>query len=332
MNDFCPIKRVDHLELYVGNARQAAAFYTNTFGFSLAAYAGPEAGCRDHASYVLRQGDIQLVLTAALSPDHPVARFAYEHGDGVAVIGLEVPDAAQAFDEATRRGAIAAAPPKEVRDEHGVFRHAAIRAYGDLVIAFIEREDYSGLFAPGFTPVEVQAPPLKPVGLLAIDHIVGNVARGEMDRWVHFFAETMGFTQLVHFDDKKISTKYSALMSKVMQDGTGRVKFPINEPASGKAKSQIQEYLDYYRGAGVQHVACSTDHIVNTVTALQERGVQFLRVPSTYYEDLTERVGPINEPVDRLPSWGFWSIATMRDICCRSSRSPWRIGRRCSSK
>ncbi|RPI50537.1 MAG: 4-hydroxyphenylpyruvate dioxygenase, partial [Acidobacteria bacterium] len=276
MPDFCPIKRIDHLEFFVGNARQAAVYYETCFGFRRTAYRGLETGSRDSASYVLEQGDIRFVFTTPLGPDHAAAAFLQQHGDGVGVIALEVPDAAAAFHETTNRGAEPAMPPAEVRDEKGVLRTAAIHAYGDTLIGFVERDDYAGTFAPGFRPVPGTR---ATTGVLkAIDHIVGNVELGEMEKWVRFFAETMGFTQLIHFDDKTISTEYSALMSKVMQDGTGRVKFPINEPATGKRKSQIQEYLDYYRGPGVQHIACATDDLVKAVRHLRASGVEFLRV------------------------------------------------------
>ena len=300
MADFCPIRNVDHLELHVGNAKQAAVFYASAFGFTPAAYRGLETGHRDTASYLMQQGDIRLVLTTALSPTHPIAKQVCEHGDGVAVIALGVPDAAAAFHETTRRGAVSAIEPTEERDERGVVRYAAIHAYGDTLIKFIDRDDYAGTFGPGFQSLADRSPRGNRVGLTAIDHVVGNVELGGMDRWVQFFADTMGFTQLVHFDDQAISTEYSALMSKVMQDGTGRVKFPINEPATGKRKSQVQEYLDYYRGPGVQHIALATDDIVATVSELRARGVGFLRVPATYYEDLEKRIGPIEEPVERL--------------------------------
>jgi 4-hydroxyphenylpyruvate dioxygenase len=306
MRDFCPIKRIDHLEFFVGNARQAAVFYETCFGFSRTAYRGLETGCRDVSSYVLTQGDIRLVLTSPLSPDHPSAKLVQQHGDGVGVIALEVPDAAAAFHETTSRGAEPASPPIEARDERGVLRTSAIHAYGDTLIKFVEREDYVGGFAPGFQPTAPRTA-ARPIGgtLRAIDHVVGNVELGAMDKWVRFFAETMGFTQLIHFDEKAISTEYSALMSKVMQDGTGRVKFPINEPATGRRKSQIQEYLDYYRGPGVQHIACATDDIVQTVRSLRARGVEFLRVPSAYYDDLDTRIGKIDEPVDELAELGI---------------------------
>ena len=305
MADFCPIRRIDHLEFYVGNARQAAAFYASRFGYANTAYRGLETGCRDQASYVMAQGEIRFVLTCALSPDHPIARHVYEHGDGVGVIALEVPDAADAFHETTGRGAVEAIRPNEDQDRNGVLRSAAIRTYGDTVIKFVERDGYLGTFAPGFEPVEKVQPRADGVGLTSIDHVVGNVDLGAMDRWVRFFADTMDFTQLVHFDDKKISTEYSALMSKVMQDGTGRIKFPINEPAAGRRKSQIEEYLEYYGGPGVQHIACVTDDIVRTVSALRARGVPFLRVPPAYYDELERRVGPIGEPVEQLAQLGI---------------------------
>jgi 4-hydroxyphenylpyruvate dioxygenase len=303
MQDFCPIKRVDHLEFFVGNAKQAATFYARSFGFSATGYCGLETGHRDAASYVLEQGHVRLVVTAALSPDHTISQFVFEHGDGVGVIALEVPDAAAAFDATTSRGASAAIDPTEERDDHGVLRYAAIHGYGDTLIKFVDRGDYRGRFAPGFGPIESISS--TPGGLAAIDHIVGNVELGGMDRWVKFFADTMGFSQLVHFDDKKITTEYSALMSKVMQDGTGRIKFPINEPASGRRKSQIQEYLDYNHGPGVQHIAFATRDIVKTVSDLRARGLEFLRVPTTYYEELEARVGKIDEPIDDLARLGI---------------------------
>jgi 4-hydroxyphenylpyruvate dioxygenase len=310
VRDFCPIKRIDHLELFVGNARQAATFYETCFGFRKSAYRGLETGSRDVASYVLEQGDIRFVLTTALGPDHPVAKFVQQHGDGVGVIALQVPDSAAAFHETTSRGAEPAAPPVEERDESGVLRTSAIRGYGDTVFKFVERDDYAGSFAPGFRTVRSTGRRSESAGnsggtLRAIDHIVGNVELGAMDKWVRFFAETMGFTQLIHFDEKAISTEYSALMSKVMQDGTGRVKFPINEPATGKRKSQIQEYLDYHHGPGVQHIALATDDIVATVRQLRARGVEFLRVPPTYYEELDSRIGTIEEPVSELAELGI---------------------------
>jgi 4-hydroxyphenylpyruvate dioxygenase len=302
--DFFPVRRFDHLEIHAGNARQAAAFYAACFGFTNTAYRGLETGCRDTASYVMEQGEIRLVLTSALGPDHPVARSVLEHGDGVAVIAIEVPDAGRAYRECTSRGARGACAPREESDDAGVLRHAAVHAYGDTLIRFVERRGYAGAFAPGFEPRE-SLPAHAGMGLTAIDHVVGNVELGGMEKWARFFAQTMGFSQLVHFDDKAISTEYSALMSKVMQDGTGRIKFPINEPAAGRRKSQIEEYLEYHRGPGVQHIACATDDIIGAVSAMRERGVEFLRVPSTYYEDLEERVGKMDESVEALAELGI---------------------------
>jgi 4-hydroxyphenylpyruvate dioxygenase len=253
----------------------------------------------------MEQGDIRLMLTTALDPTHPIAKHVCEHGDGVGVIALEVPDATHAFKETTKRGAVSVIRPTEETDANGVLRYAAIQCYGDTVLKFVERDDYVGVFAPGFEKHSDTRARRQDVGLVAIDHIVGNVELGAMDRWVQFFADTMGFSQLVHFDDKAISTEYSALMSKVMQDGTGRIKFPINEPATGRRKSQVEEYLDYYRGAGVQHIACATNDIVRTVSELRHRGVEFLRIPQTYYEDLERRVGKIDEPIDTLAELGI---------------------------
>ncbi len=309
MDDFLPIKRVDHIELYVGNAKQAAHFYRTGFGFANTAYSGLETRNRQTASYVMEQRQIRLVLTTALGPDHPIARHSWLHGDGVGVVALEVPDAASAYQETTRRGATGAIAPTEEEDEHGVLRYSAIRAYGDTLIKFVDRSDYRGLFAPGYQGRNgfgqgKTGRDHRGVGLAHIDHMVGNVELGAMNRWVQFFAQTMGFSQLIHFDDQDISTEYSALMSKVMQDGTGKVKFPINEPAEGKRKSQIQEYLDYYYGPGVQHLALSTNDIVSAVTQLRANGIEFLRVPTAYYQELEARVGKINEPVEQLAELG----------------------------
>ncbi|UCG23294.1 MAG: 4-hydroxyphenylpyruvate dioxygenase [Chloroflexota bacterium] len=310
MSDFLPIKGIDHVEFYVGNAKQAAHYYRSAFGFANTAYSGLETGKRQRASYVMEQGKIRLVLSTALSPDHPISRHVYLHGDGAAVIALSVPDAADAYREATTRGATGALLPVQEEDEHGVLRYSAIRAYGDTLIKFVDRSDYGGSFAPGYVARRPSANDKANgrhvgYGLAHIDHIVGNVDLGAMNRWVDFFANTMGFRQMVHFDDRDISTEYSALMSKVMQDGTGKVKFPINEPAEGKRKSQIQEYLDYYFGPGVQHLALSTGDIIESVLKLQENGVEFLYVPTTYYEELESRVGKINEPVDKLAELGI---------------------------
>ena len=312
--DFLPIKSVDHVEFYVGNAKQAAHFYRTGFGYANTAYSGLETGNREMASYVMEQGKIRLVLTTALGPDHPIARHCYLHGDGVKVIALEVPDAASAYHESTRRGATGAIPPAQQEDEHGVYRYSAIHCYGDTMIKFVDRSGYHRAFAPGYMVRNgandngrQRRPGVahKGVGLVHIDHIVGNVELGAMNRWVEFFARTMGFSQLLHFDDRDISTEYSALMSKVMQNGSGKVKFPINEPAEGKKKSQIQEYLDYYQGPGVQHIACSTGDIVAAVSQLRDNGIEFLRVPATYYDELESRVGKIDVPLDRLAELGI---------------------------
>ncbi|MBP8950016.1 MAG: 4-hydroxyphenylpyruvate dioxygenase [Candidatus Promineofilum sp.] len=303
-DDFLPIQGIDHLELYCGNARQAAHFYQTGFGFAPVAASGLETGNRRAASYVMAQGEIRLVLTAALGPDDAIARHVQLHGDGVAVIALRVPDAAAAYRATTSRGATGAIAPTEAADDHGRLRFAAIRAYGDTLIKFVDRAEYRGPFAPGYAPRGGGGPAVG-VGLAAIDHIVGNVELGAMNRWVAFFAQTMGFSQLVHFDDADITTEYSALMSKVMQDGTGKVKFPINEPAEGKRKSQIQEYLDYYHGPGVQHIACATGDIIGTVRQLRDNGIEFLRVPAAYYDEMAARVGPIPQPVEALADLGI---------------------------
>ncbi len=303
MSEFCPIKGFDHLEFYVGNAKQAAHFYENGFGFVNTAYRGLETGYRKKASYVMEQGDIRLVLSTGLSPEYPISQSVLEHGDGIAVIALEVPDAISAYRESTKRGARGAIPPTEERDEQGVFRYAAIHAYGEILIKFVERSNYQGFFAPGFRS-RSQAND-RGVGLTHIDHVVGNVEIGAMDKWVQFFADTLGFELLIHFDDRTIATEDSALMSKVMQDPTGKIKLPINEPAKGKGQSQIQEYLDYNYGPGIQHVALATDHIIPTVTQLKASGVQFLDIPQTYYENLEQRVGKIKEPIEQLAELGI---------------------------
>ena len=303
MSEFCPIKGFDHLEFYVGNAKQAAHYYSKGFGFTNTAYRGLETGDRKRASYVMEQGNIRLVLSTGLSPDYQISQSALAHGDSIVVIALEVPDAVSAYRETTKRGARGAIPPTEEQDEQGVFRYAAIHGYGEVLIKFVERSNYKGVFAPGFQPRKRANG--KGVGLTQIDHVVGNVELGAMDKWVQFFAQTMGFELLVHFDDRTISTEYSALMSKVMQDSTGTIKLPINEPAEGKGQSQIQEYLDYNGGPGIQHVALATDNIIQTVSQLRDAGVEFLDVPLTYYENLEKRVGKIEEPVEKLAELGI---------------------------
>jgi 4-hydroxyphenylpyruvate dioxygenase len=290
----------DHLHFYVGNARQAAHFYVTAFGFDLLAFAGPETGVRDRASYVLQQGELRFVLTSPLGPDGPIADFIRRHGDGVADVALRVPDARAAFDAARTGGAIVVAEPVETRDDHGSVVTAAIRTYGDTIHTFIQREGYSGVFLPHFVPRSSEARAPKPVGLLRIDHVVGNVGWNEMERWADYYGRAFGFTQLVSFDDHDISTEYTALRSKVMSDAARRVKFPINEPAEGKKKSQIEEYLDFFGGAGVQHVAIATDDIVATVRGLRANGVELLQTPSTYYDALPSRVGEIGEDFEVL--------------------------------
>jgi len=303
--DFLPLNGTDYLEFYVGNARQAAHFYRSAFGFSLAAYRGPETGTRDRASYVVVQNKIRFVLTTPLGPDHPVADHVRQHGDGVRDIALWVDDAESAWRETTRRGARSVREPETLRDEFGEARIASIAAYGDTIHSFVERRNYKGPFLPGFVRVEGPDTVARPVGLQYVDHIVGNVGWGQMDHWVDFYHDVMGFKMFKHFDDKDISTEYSALMSKVMSNGNERVKFPINEPAAGKRKSQIEEYLEFYHGPGVQHIAMATNDIIATVGALRQQGVEFLRVPSTYYEDLLQRTGPIDEPVAELSELGI---------------------------
>ena len=303
--DFLPINGTDYVEFYVGNAKQAAHYYQSAFGFQIVGYRGPETGHREAASYLLRQGKIRFVLTTALSPDSPIARHVHEHGDGVRDIALWVDDAAHAFRETVARGATAVREPEVLEDEHGRVVLAAIGTYGDTIHSFVERTDYDGLFLPGFEAWENPHWCPEPVGLKYVDHCVGNVELGAMNRFVQYYADVMGFKNLISFDDADISTEYTALMSKVMSNGNERIKFPINEPAQGKKKSQIEEYLDFYRGAGVQHVAMATDDILATVSAMRRRGVEFLHVPTTYYDELQDRVGTIDEPVDELAQLGI---------------------------
>jgi 4-hydroxyphenylpyruvate dioxygenase len=303
--DFLPLNGTDYVEFYVGNARQAAYYYRAAFGMRLVASSGPETGARDVASYVLEQDKIRFVLTTPLRPDHPIAEHVRRHGDGVRDIALWVEDAESAYRETTRRGARGVMEPVLLSDEHGEIRKSAIATYGDTVHTFVERKNYGGLFMPGYVAVRTPDVVAHPVGLKYIDHMVGNVGWGEMDTWVRFYEDVLGFRVYQHFDDKDISTEYSALMSKVLANGNERIKFPINEPAEGKRKSQIEEYLDFYQGPGVQHIALATDNIIDTVTRLRSQGVEFLRVPDTYYADLTDRVGNIDEAVDRLGELGI---------------------------
>jgi 4-hydroxyphenylpyruvate dioxygenase len=292
--------RFAHLEFYVGNAKQAAHYYTTAFGFEPLAYAGPETGVADRASYVLAQGELRLVLTSSLRGGDAIARFVAEHGDGIRDVALLTSDAREAFATAVARGARAVAEPHERQDEFGTVVTATVATHGDTVHTFVERAGYSGPWMPGFAAVEPRVRAPHPVGLLAIDHCVANVGWGEMETWCDFYARVFGFTQLVSFDDHDISTEYTALRSRVMQNATGAVKLPINEPAKGKRKSQIEEYLEAYRGPGIQHVAIRTSDIVATVSALRANGVELLATPASYYETLRERVGDIDEDVDAL--------------------------------
>jgi 4-hydroxyphenylpyruvate dioxygenase len=302
--DTFPINGTDFVEFYVGNAKQAAQYYRSAFGFQLKAYRGPETGVRDRASYLLEQNKVRLVLTSALGPEHPIADHVLRHGDGVRDIALWVDDAREAFARAVERGAQPAAAPEVLRDEDGEVVLSAIHTYGDTIHSLVERRNYEGAFLPGFRRMESRYNPA-PVGLLHVDHCVGNVELGRMNTWVKFYEDVMGFRNLISFDDKDISTEYSSLMSKVVASGNERIKFPINEPAQGKKKSQIDEYLEFYRGPGVQHIAIATNDIIETVTGLRDRGVEFLRVPTTYYADLQARVGRIDEPVDTLADLGI---------------------------
>lgn len=294
-----PLKGTDHIEFYVGNAKQAAHYYQTAFGFELVAYQGPETGVRDRVSYVVQQGKIRFVLTGAMHSISPIAAHVKKHGDGVKVLALWVDDSESAFYNAMSRGAKAVSEPQKHRDEFGEVVLASIQTYGETVHTFVERTNYKGAFMPTYQAVK-SGTKTTPIGLKHVDHCVGNVELGEMNKWVEFYEKVMGFKLLMTFDDKDISTEYSALMSKVVSNGTGYVKFPINEPAEGRKKSQIEEYLEFYEGAGVQHIAIATDDIVHTVGSLRERGIDFLRVPETYYEDLFDRVGKIDEELDAL--------------------------------
>jgi 4-hydroxyphenylpyruvate dioxygenase len=302
--DFMPMRGIDHVELWVGNAAQAAFFYREAFGFDQVAYAGLETGVRDRVSFVLQQGRIRVVLTGALTPGHEIGDHHARHGDGVRVIALSVPDAAYAYRTAVERGAVGVTEPHEVSDEHGAVKLATIAAYGETLHTFVERSGYDGAFLPGFAAERV-APRAGDAGLLAIDHIVGNVELGQMETWVKFYEHVFGMTEMLHFSDEDISTEYSALMSKVVTSGNGRIKFPINEPAEGKRKSQIDEYLEFYGGPGAQHIAVATRDIVKTVGLLRERGVEFLMTPEAYYDDVPERIGEIDEDLEDLRKLGI---------------------------
>ena len=298
--DFMPLEGWDHLEFWVGNAKQAAYFYEHAMGFTRTAYAGPETGVRDRASYVLEQGDIRFVVTTALREEHEITKHLAKHGDGVKNIALTVPDATQAYREAVSRGARSVAEPETVEDEFGKLERSAIATYGDTIHTFVNRNDYAGPFLPGYVSVSSNGHRDAGVGLLTLDHLVGNVELGKMDYWVEFYETVFGMTNILHFGDDQIQTEYSALMSKVMSSGNGKIKFPINEPAEGKRKSQIEEYVEFYGGAGVQHIALASSDIVATVEAMKERGFQFLDTPDSYYEEAPDRVGEIAEDFEVL--------------------------------
>lgn len=298
----CPILAIDHLEFFVGNAKQAAYFYTSCLGFTQTAYRGLETGERKTTSYALEQGEIRFVMSSAMAAEHPIAQSVAKHGDTIAVVAMAVPDAAAAYHYAVQQGAVGAIPPTQQTDEHGEFRYAAIRSFGDVLIKFVDRSSYVGSFAPGFVP-RAQSPG-EGVGLSHVDHVVGNVERGAMDVWSQFFKQALGFDLRMHFDDQTISTEYSALMSKVMQSGS-KVIFNINEPADGRRRSQIDEYLDAHYGPGIQHIGLATTDIVKTVTGLKRAGVEFLPIPKTYYEYLDSWIHEIGVPVEKLAELGI---------------------------
>lgn len=302
--DFLPLQGTDYIEFYVGNAKQAAHFYKTAFGFESLAYAGPETGVKDKASYVLRQNKLTFVLTTPLQKDSPIAAHIHKHGDGIKVLALRVDDAKDAWLQTTKRGAVSYRPPENLNDENGEVVISGIHTYGDTVHLFIERKNYHGAFMPGYIEWKTRYNPSS-TGLKYVDHCVGNVSWNQMNKWVKFYEDVMGFRNILSFDDEDISTEYSALMSKVMSNGNGFVKFPINEPAEGKKKSQVEEYLEFYNGEGVQHVALATDNIIETVSALQSRGVEFLKVPAVYYDDLMNRVGKIDEDIQPLKELGI---------------------------
>ena len=302
--DFLPILGTDYVELYVGNAKQSAHYYKTAFGFQEVAYSGLETGDKEKVSYVLKQDKIRLVLTTPFNPDSEISDHIRRHGDGVKVIALWVEDARKAYEETTKRGAKSYFEPTVISDEDGEIVKAGIHTYGDTVHVFVERKNYKGVFMPGFVASKSEYNPT-PTGLKYIDHMVGNVELGQMNEVSKFYNEVMGFANLITFDDKDISTQYTALMSKVMTNGNGRIKFPINEPAHGLKKSQIEEYLDFYKGAGCQHIAVATDDIVFTISEMRKRGVEFLHVPGTYYDSVQERVGAISEDLERLKELGI---------------------------
>jgi 4-hydroxyphenylpyruvate dioxygenase len=296
------LKRIHHLEFWVGNARQAAYFYRRAFGFSQVAYSGLETGKRKRTSFVLRQGTATFVLTASLVPGSPINRHLKLHGDGVRDIALEVEDVDAAFQEAVRRGAVPAEEPKDVSDPNGTVRRASVRTYGDTIHSLLSLKNYSGAFLPGYTAMDV---PAEAAGITRIDHIVGNVELGQMNVWADWYSKVFGFKRYITFDDKDVSTEYSALMSIVMAGDADAIKMPINEPAPGRKKSQIQEYLDFYRSPGVQHIALHCSNIIETLTKLRANGVEFLRVPKNYYESLPARIGKIRESMDQIRALGI---------------------------
>jgi len=302
--DFLPINGTDYVEFYVGNAKQAAHFYKTAFGFQSLAYAGLETGLRDRESYVVAQGKIRLILTSPLRSGTEIGQHIDKHGDAVKVIALWVDDTRKAFEETTKRGAEVYFEPVVEKDQYGEIVKAGIKTYGETIHIFIERKNYKGVFLPHFKAWETEYNPSS-LGLKYIDHMVGNVGWNQMNKWTKFYREVLGFTQLVSFDDQDISTEYTALMSKVMSNGNGRIKFPINEPAEGRKKSQIEEFINFYEGEGVQHLAVTTDDIISTVTEMQKRGVEFLTVPQTYYDNLLERVGDIDEDIEPLQKLGI---------------------------
>jgi 4-hydroxyphenylpyruvate dioxygenase len=302
--DFLPLLGTDYIELYVGNAKQAAHYYKTAFGFQDYAYAGPETGVKDKVSYVLIQNKMRLMLTSAIKSEHPISEHHKKHGDGVKIIALWVDDAYKAYEETYNRGAKIYMQPTTITDEHGEVRMSGIHTYGEVIHLFIERKNYKGTFMPGFIAHKTSYNP-PPTGLQYIDHCVGNVDWNQMNPWVKFYEDVMGFRNILSFDDNDISTEYSALMSKVMSNGNGYVKFPINEPAEGKKKSQVEEYLDFYEGEGVQHVAIATNNIIETVTDLKNRGVEFLTIPGSYYETVLDRVGKIDEDLKPLSELGI---------------------------
>ena len=304
-NEFLPLNGTDYIEFYVGNAKQAAHYYKTAFGYQSLAYAGPETGLKDRVSYVLQQGKVRLMLTTALSSNHEIAEHVKAHGDGVKILALAVDDAYKSYEETIKRGAKSYVAPYTLQDENGEVKISGIYTYGETVHLFIERKNYGGAFLPGYRAWS--NPHFQPTdcGLLYVDHCVGNVGWNQMNKWVTFYEEVLGFKNILSFDDEDISTEYSALMSKVMSSGNGYVKFPINEPAEGKKKSQIEEYLDFYNGEGCQHVAMATNDIVHTVTELKKRGVEFLQVPTSYYDTLLDRVGSIDEDLTPLKELGI---------------------------